>query len=546
MEQKWLDDIDNYITKEEGIQIMSETADLKNIQETGDSDEALDSIPRLQISDLDVTLQTPPFQVIEDLFESGVTTLSHELPFTNGIAYVDFAMDISNLDFDDIVLLPLFCQLLLEAGTDAYDDVEMQQQIDKYSGGISITPFIEEIVESDDDGYYLVPDGKHFVTKLVISGSCIATDSCLPMMNLFRHFAWDSNVRNKEKAVEILEIMINDLDQDVQTNGHKYTTSRIESRYSLSGFVREQWYGVTQLMLMRRALDQIKDNFTDISMRLVKMQDAVKRGHRNGMLLSITGDAEALSDIKGPMSSFFKSALPLATQRTPFPDFGKVEHPWVPKGTHRLQEELSGENSNQAFTVPTRVNHVAKGGILYEVGERLPGADMVVMQYLSGNYLFNELTFNQGAQEAWALLDLDSGVVIYQSDRDPSIFQTLETYDGGAMWLWDQVHEGELPVEAQAAVVGAIGRMDANNMIEPNKLGKQSIMGYFKQDTVENKQRWRDQILASNADDFMSMVERLGSWGHPSVCIVTSPEIYDTIDLLDFDISKCDYSGYQC
>ena len=78
MEQKWLDDIDNYITKEEGIQIMSETADLKNIQETGDSDEALDSIPRLQISDLDVTLQTPPFQVIEDLFESGVTTLSHE------------------------------------------------------------------------------------------------------------------------------------------------------------------------------------------------------------------------------------------------------------------------------------------------------------------------------------------------------------------------------------------------------------------------------------------------------------------------------------
>merc|ERR1712166_827698 len=112
----------------------------------------------------------------------------------------------------------------------------MQQQIDKYPGGISITPFIEEIVESDDDGYYLVPDGKHFVTKLVISGSCIATDSCLPMMNLFRHFAWDSNVRNNEKAVEILEIMINDLDQDVQTNGHKYTKSRIESRYSLSGF----------------------------------------------------------------------------------------------------------------------------------------------------------------------------------------------------------------------------------------------------------------------------------------------------------------------
>jgi len=217
-----------------------------------------------------------------------------------------------------------------------------------------------------------------------------------------------------------------------------------------------------------------------------------------------------------------------------------------PRGTHRLKEELTQETSNQAFTVPTRVNHVGKGGILYEVGERIPGADMVVTEYLGGHYLYNELRFKQGAQEAWAVLDLDSGVVIYQSDRDPSIFSTLETYEGGAAWLWEQVHDGELPIEAQAAVVGAIGRMDANTMIEPNKLGKGSIMLYLKQDSVEYKQNWRDQILASNAGDFTSMVERLGSWGHPAVCIVTSPEIFDTIDLLDFDIAKCDYSGFHC
>lgn len=546
MEQQWLDELDNYITEDEGKKLMSETADLKNIQEMGDSEEALATIPRLRISDLNETLYTPPFKVIDDLFESGVTTLSHELPFTNGIAYVDFAMDISNMDFDDVVLLPLFSRLLLEGGTDAYDDVKFQQQIDKYTGGISITPFIEEIVETDSEGYYVVPDGKHFVTKLVISGSCIASDTCLPMMNLFRQAVWDSDVRNKEKAIEILEIMINDMEQDVQTNGHKYTTSRIESRYSLSGFVREQWYGVTQLMQMRRALAKIKDNFTELSMRLIKMQDALKRGHRNGMIMSITGDHEALSDIKSPMSSFFKSVLPLATQKTPFPNFGLEQHPWVPKGTHRLKEELTQETSNQAFTVPTRVNHVGKGGILYEVGERIPGADMVVTEYLGGHYLFNELRFKQGAQEAWAVLDLDSGVVIYQSDRDPSIFSTLETYEGGAEWLWEQVHDGELPIEAQAAVVGAIGRMDANTMIEPNKLGKGSIMLYLKQDSVEYKQNWRDQILASNAGDFTSMVERLGSWGHPAVCIVTSPEIFDTIDLRDFDIAKCDYSGFQC
>lgn len=546
MEREWLNSLDNFISKDEGLKFMSETARLKEVQNNGDSEEALATIPRLEISELDATLYTPPSKVIEDLFESGITTLYHELPFTNGVAYVDLSLDISNMDFDDVVLIPLFCQLLLEGGTTALDDVKMQQQIDLYTGGISITPVIEEIVETDSEGYYVVPDGKHFVTKLVISGACVASDTCLPMLTLFRPLIWDSDVRNKEKAIEILEARINEMEEDIQTNGHKYTTTRIESRYSLSGFVREQWYGVTQLMQMRRALAQIKDNFTDLSLRLVKMQDALKRGHRNGMLMSITGDKEALTDLHGPTINFLKSSLPLATQRTRFPNFAEVEHPWVPKGMHRVKEEFSVETANQAFTVPTRVNHVAKGGVLYEVGERIPGADMVVTQYLGGYYLYNELRFGQGAQEAWAILDLDSGVCIYQSDRDPNIFSTLEVYERGATWLWEQTHNGELPLEAQGAVIGAIGRMDASIMMEPNLLGKASLISYLKQDHSEYKQRWRDQIIASTADDFMKMVERLGSWGHPSVCLVTSQEIFDTIDQLDFKISRCNTFGYQC
>jgi len=546
LERKWLNGLPEYLSKEEGRGYIKETAHLKQVQEEDDSEEALMTIPRLKVSHLNSTRYTPPGHVVQDLFESGLSVITHELPFTNGIAYVDFSLDISNLDFDDVVLIPLFCQLLLEGGTKLYSDVATQQEIDKYTGGITITPVIEEIVETDSEGYYVIPDGKHFVTKLIVSGACIAADTCLPMFNLFRQFVWESDVRNKEKAIEILEARINEMEQDIQTNGHKYTTSRVESRYSLSGFVREQWYGVTQLMQMRRALALIKENFTDLSLRLVKMQDTVKRGHRNGMLMGITGDEEALEDIKGPLRTFLQSVLPLATQREPFPDFAEREHPWVPKGMHRVEEEFAAETRNQAFTVPTRVNHVAKGGVLYDVGERLPGADVVVTQYLGGHYLYDELRFNQGAQEAWAVLDVDSGACIYQSDRDPNIFSTLKIYEEGSKWLWDQVHEGELPIEAQGAIVGAIGQMDAKVMTDPEKIGYDSLVSHMKKDSAHSKQLWREQILASSASDFMAMVDRLGSWAHPSVSIVTSNEVFDTIDQEDFPISRCDYSGYQC
>lgn len=546
MEKKWLDSLDDYLDKEEGLKFMRETTQLKKIQKQDDSEENLMKIPRLEISELNQTQFTPSYKVLEDLFESGITTLEHELPFTDGVAYVDFSLDISNMDFDDVVLIPLFCQLLLEGGTEVYDDVAMQQQIDKYTGGITVTPLIEEIVQTDSEGVYVVPDGKHFVTKLIIRAACIAEETCLPTFNLFRQIVWESDVRNKDKAIEILEARINEMEEDIQTNGHKYTTTRVESRYSLAGFVREQWYGVTQLLQMRRILHSIEDNFTDISLRLVKMQDALKRGHRNGMLMAVTGDEKALSDLRGSTRTFLQSSLPLATQRHPFPDFAVEEHPWVPKAMHRVEEEFSSETKNVAFTVPTRVNHVAKGGELYDVGERIPGADMVVMQYLGGHYLYNQLRFNEGAQEAWAVLDIDAGVVVYQSDRDPSIFSTLKVYEAGATWLWEQVHNGELPIEAKSAIVGAIGRLDANIMTEPNQVGYDSIVSHLKHDSSVYRQHWRDQILASTADDFMAMVERLGNWGHPSVSIVTSPEVFDTIDQEDFPISRCHYSGYQC
>lgn len=546
MEQDWLNSLGDYLSQDEGRQFMKETGRMKEIQKNGDSEDALMTIPRLEVSHLNRTQFIPERRIFDDLFESGITTLEHELPFTNGVAYVDFSLDISNMDFDDVVLIPLFCRLLMEGGTKIFDDVQMQQEIDKYTGGMTITPLIEEIVATDSDGYYTVPDGKHFVTKLIISGACIAGETCLPMFNLFRQFAWESDVRNKEKAIEILEARINEMEEDIQTNGHKYTTTRVESRYGLPGFVREQWYGVTQLMQMRRLLALIKNDFTDTSLRLIKMQDALKRGHRNGMLMSVTGDEAALTDLKGSLRTFFEQVLPLATQRAPFQDFAEKEHPWVTKGLHRVEEEFAAEFKNQAFTVPTRVNHVAKGGVLYDVGERIPGADMVVLQYLSGHYLYNELRFHQGAEDSWALLDLDSGVVVYQSDRDPSIFETLTTYEGGATWLWDQVHNGELPYEAEGSIIGAIGRLDANIMTEPNKLGFDSLVDHLKQDKALYKQLWRDQILGSTAKDFMNMVERLGSWGHPAVAIVTSEEIFGTIDQEDFPITRCDYSGYTC
>jgi Zn-dependent M16 (insulinase) family peptidase len=366
------------------------------------------------------------------------------------------------------------------------------------------------------------------------------------MFNIIKQIIFDTDVQNEEQAKDIMQRLIDDMEDDIQTNGHKYTTLRIKSRYSLPGFVAEQWKGITQLMNLRRALAISQTDFDSVGKRLILMQDAMKRGNRNGMLLGVTGDHDAIKGIAYSIQIFVKDTLPPAAQVTRFPDFAKTAHPWVTKGLTSMEAEIQGEDPNEAFIVPTFVNHVGKGGILFDVGEALGGEDAVVMQFLGGYYLYDRVRFNLGASQAWAELDADSGVVVYQSDRDPNIVETLKVYEKGASWLWEQLNrKSELPIEAKSAVVGTIGTIDGT-ALQPSQAGYISMLQYLKQDKQAYRQKYRDEVLAAKPEDFIAMVERLGAWGKPSIVVVTNTDQYNIAQKKGYNMTTCDYADYSC
>jgi Zn-dependent M16 (insulinase) family peptidase len=544
-EQAWLDNLDDFVTKEQGLQMLRETADLKKKQKDDDSPELLEKLPRLEIADINPNSFEIPTKVEHDIFDSGVTMITQELASTDGVAYIDFAIDMSNMDFDDVVLLPLFCNLLWQGGTASQDGVEFQLNIERETGGVSVYPFIEEIIETNMDGY-VVPDGKHLESKIIISTSTLAAKGGMAMFTLLKQLLWDSNVQNEMVVIEILKRMIDDMEDDIQSRGHVYTTLRIHSQYGLPGFVNEQWKGITQLLNLRRALAMANDDFATLSRRLILMADAMRRGNRNGMLLSVTGDTQAIKDIAAGIEIFVKDTLPVATQTSLFPDFSKVEHPWVETGTKRMTDEIDAEAANEAFLVPTRINTVAKGGVLFDQGESIHGADMVIMQFLGGYFLYDELRFGLGAAEAWAVLDIDTGSVVYQSDRDPHIVETLAVYEKAASWLWEQVDGlDSLPVEAEGAVIGAIGSMDGT-ALQPYRAGFISMSRYLKKDSKGSRQLWRDQVLGAKVSDVLAMVERLGAWGKPTIAVVTNQKLYDEALDAGLNLTICDTTGYEC
>ena len=542
----WLEDLDTLISVERAKEILDETDQLVLVQGQADSEKVLETISYLTVKDLRAMNFEIPTKQHDNILGSGMSMLEHEVTHSNGIAYIDFAIDISNMDFDDVVLLPLFCRLLVQGGNQVDSGIEFQRKIDADTGGFTVEPLVEEIVEFGSDGGYVVPNGRHMETKIVVRTSCIAETDCLPMFSLIRHVLYDSKVQDQTLAIEILKKMIDDMEDDIQVNAHMYTTYRVQSQYGLPGFIREQWQGITQLLNLRRALVQARSGWSTLSSRLALMADAMRRGHRNGMAFSLTGDKLAIKDISSGVQTFLKDILPIPAQSTPFPDFGTTQHPWYTKGIKRMNDEVTAEAQNEAFLTPTRLNSVAKGGLLFDAGESVRGFDLVVLQYIGGYFLFNELRFGEGASDAKAVLDIDTGSVVYQSNQAPNIAAALHIYDEGVNFIYKELgNKASLPPEVEGAIIGAIAQCDGT-ALQPSQVGFVSLVQYLKQDTRAGRQKFRNEILGATVPQLLSMADRLGSWGKPTVAVITNQGQYDASIAEGLTLSTCDITGLVC
>lgn len=548
-EIEWLNDSPNVWSQQQGNEILGETTELHKEQERGDSPMDLAKLPRLSIEDIeDEPFDETKMVIREDVFSSGVTLIENEVADSNGIGYVDFALDLSLLKFDDVILIPLLCRLMVESGISFQTDVEMQNKIDTYTGGLTIEPIVEEVYEfKDKTGGYMVDSGRHMVTKIVVRSSVFADKHPAELFSIIKQVIWDSDIDDQEKTINILQDMIDDMEDNIQRHGHDFATRRIEARYSLPCFIREQWFGVTQLFKARNALQVAKENWDDFIVRLLQMQDAVKRIHHSGMLMSITGDKKTIKNLAGSSSVFFQDLLPKSAQKEPFPDFGKVDHPWVKTGNDAMNKNFEVESPFSAFLVPTLVNDVTKGGLLYEVGDHISGAHIAAAHYLSGFYMNDKIRFNLGAQEAWARLDLDSGVMVYQSEGVPDINPIIDIFDEAPTWVQGQMSGIEyLPLEAEAAIVSAIGKMDGSRL-QANQIGYVSLIRYIKQDKKEARQQWRDEALGATRHDFTDFVSKIGGWLNPSICAITNRNMLDIArDKMQQNLTACSITGYSC
>ncbi|SPD71848.1 Peptidase M16 inactive domain protein [uncultured Desulfobacterium sp.] len=446
--------------------VLEQTKELKCLQETPDSPEALATIPVLRVSDLEKKNKTIP---IAHLDRQGALVMFHDL-FTNGIVYLETGFDLHMLPEKYLPYVPLFGRALVEMGTFSEDFVSLQQRISRKTGGIVPQTLISTVKGSKRSTAWLFLRGKAMLNQAE------------EMTNIMRDVLLDVKLDNQERFRQMVLEAKARTEQKLVPNGHDIVNSRIKANFAESHWAHEQMSGISYLFFLRdlaKAVDEdwpkVLEVLTDIRKILV---------NRNAATVNITMEERDLPGFESHVDNLL-TAMPAAAVN---------KRAWI----------MGGHGRFEGLTIPSLVNYVGKGADLYSLGYQFHASSLVVTRYLRNAFLWDRVRVQGGAYGAFCMFDRLSGVLSFVSYRDPNLSKTLEAFDQTAAFLLNTELSDE---ELNKSIIGAIGDMDSPML--PDAKGHASMVRYLVGDTEEARQQVRDQVLGACKADFKAFGREL-------------------------------------
>jgi len=450
-------------------EIVANTQALKKRQETPDSEEDLATIPVLKLQDLEKQVKTIPIEVIE---MQDAKVLYHDI-FTNGIVYLDVALDLHALPKDLLPLTDVFARALFEMGTATEDYVKLSQRIGKSTGGIHGSGMTATALGSRES-----------IAKLMVRGKA-TIDQANELLNILKDVLLTTNFDNKERFKQIMLEEKSGLESSIVPSGHAYVNRRLRAQLTESGWVQDQLSGIGYLFALRDLAKAIDKKWDKVLAQLEAMRDALV--NRKAMLVNVTVDTESWNAFK-PQLDTFLSALPA-------------------KDINLAPFNVKLEKAKEGLTIPAQVNYVGKAANLYELGYEHDGSSDVVIGYLRMAYLWEKIRVLGGAYGAFSVFDDNSGVFSFLSYRDPNVAGTIENYDKAGGFLKGLDSSRLSDNELTKAIIAAIGDLDAYQL--PDAKGYTSMMRYLTGRSDEMRQKIREQVLSTNGEDFIAFGEVL-------------------------------------
>jgi len=473
-EKKRLQELSAKLSPDQLQAIQSESERLQALQQEPDLPEELAKIPRLTVQDLPAQAPSYPLHIEKE--ESGLV-LFHDL-FTNSVFYVDVGFDLGQLDQKYLGYARLFGRALTEMGTLDEDYVSLSQRIQARTGGIHAQTFAAGHEQTGQPCTWLFLRGKAMAGRV------------LDLMDILRDILTRPLLDNPKRFKQLVLEEKAGMEQRLIPAGHQMVNTRLRSKYNLPDWVNEHISGLSYLLFLRFLADKVENNWENVVQDLEHISQRLI--NRTCMVFNVTCDEKTWKESR-PVLDAFISELPRA--------------PLQP--AKWLVECQAGD---EGVRIPAQVNYVGKAVDLFSLGYTFHPSSLVVARYLRMSWLWDKIRVQGGAYGAFSLLDRISGIMSFLSYRDPNIIKTLKVYDQTADFLTSSTLARE---EVEKAIIGTIGDMDTYRL--PDAKGFTSMLWYLSGETDESRQKRREAILSTTAQDFQAFgrwLKELSTTGH--------------------------------
>ena len=223
-------------------EIIATTAELKKIQETPDTPEALASIPMLTLADLDQEINQIPSVGSE---AHGSKILHHDL-FTNGIVYLEVGFNLKQVPADLLPYVRHFGRSLLKMGTETEDFVKLSQRIGRKTGGIRPSYFTSTKFEGSDSAAWMFLRGKSTM------------DQSQELLDIIRDMLLTVKLDNQERFRQIVLEAKARQEAGLIPGGHGVVNGRLRSKFNEADWADEQMGGIVQLLFLRQLSEDVE------------------------------------------------------------------------------------------------------------------------------------------------------------------------------------------------------------------------------------------------------------------------------------------------
>ena len=480
------------LSDEQLDKIMASTKALKERQASGETEEALKTIPLLSRKDLKRPVEE---EVLEKENVSGVDHFHFQV-HTNGITYVNFYFTLGNLKEEDIPYAILLSSLLRSLSTTKHSYTELARLSNAYTGGMSFAL----------NGYGKVNDTSSYLPALTIRAKALTskTDKLMDLLGeVINHTLFTDTKRLKELILQEKS----EWDMSAFSRGHTLVMTRLTSYFSKGGEFAEQ-SGLSYYYFLAELVKHFDENKDALEEKLAAISKKIFT--RNGLFFETIGEEE---EKKAVLAN-----LPLVLDDM---EEGEKAEPHV--------YSFPPESRNEAFLTSGKVQYVAKGGNFKSHGFAYTGALRVMETILRYEYLWKKIRVLGGAYGAFTQF-LRDGTAILCSYRDPNLSETIKAYEELPAYLEN------LTLSDREMTKYVIGTMAADEIqFTPSMKGERAMVHYLSGNTRESRMKIRDEIINCQVEDIRKLAPLVDSvMKDPYICVMGSEDkIQKDKDLFD-------------